>query len=47
MFQSDGYISLFVCFFDIPVSLDNLFQGIAPVYDCFNLSRLNKLFEEI
>ena len=31
---------------DIPVSLDNLFQRIASVYDRFYLSRLNKLFEE-
>jgi len=29
MFHSDDYISLFVPFFDIPVSLGHLFQQIA------------------
>ena len=46
MFHSDDDISLFVPFFDIPVSLDNLFQRIASIDDRFYLSRLNKLFEE-
>ena len=46
MFHSDDDISLFVPFFDIPVSLDNLFQRIASIYDRFYLPRLNKLFEE-
>ena len=44
--HSDDYISLFVPCFDIPVSLDNLFQRIASIYDRFDLPRLNKLFEE-
>jgi hypothetical protein len=44
--QSYNYISLFVSFIDIPVSLDNLFQRIASIYDRFYLPRLNKLFEE-
>jgi len=35
MFHSDDYIPLFVSFFDIPVSLDNLFQRIASIYDRF------------
>ncbi len=46
MFHSYDYMSLFVSFFNIPVSLDNLFQRIASIYDRFYLSRLNKLFEE-
>ena len=46
MFHSYDYISLFVPFFDIPVSLGNLFQRIASINDRFYLSRLNKLFEE-
>jgi hypothetical protein len=46
MFHSDDYISLFAPFLDIPVSLGNLFQGIASIYDRFYLPRLNKLFEE-
>ena len=46
MLHSYDYISLFVPFVDIPVSLDNLFQRIASIYDRFYLSRLNKLFEE-
>jgi len=44
--QSYYYISLFVSFFGIPVSLGNLFQRIASIYDRFYLSRLNKLLEE-
>ncbi len=39
-------ISLFVPFFDIPVSLGNLFQRIASIDDRFDLSRLNKFFDE-
>ena len=42
MFQSYDYMSLFVSFFDIPVSLGNLFQRIASIYDRFYLSRLDK-----
>jgi len=45
MFHSDDYNSLFVPFFDIPVSLSYLFQRIAPVYDRFDLSHLNQLFD--
>ncbi len=45
-FQSYYYISLFLSCFNIPVSLGNLFQRIAPVYDRFYLSRLNKFFED-
>ena len=44
--QSYDYISLFVSFFDIPVSLGSLFQWIAFINDRPYLSRLNKLFEE-
>ncbi len=46
MLHSYYYISLFVSFVDILVSLDNLFQWIASIYNRFYLSRLNKLFEE-
>ena len=35
MFHSDDYISLFVSFINIPVSLNNLFQRIASIYDRF------------
>jgi hypothetical protein len=45
MFHSYDYISLFVSFVNIPVSLDNFFQGIASIYDRFYLSRLNKLLQ--
>lgn len=40
------YMSLFLTRFDIPVSLGNLFQRIAPVDNRFDLSGLNKAFEE-
>ena len=33
--HSYGNIPFFVSFFDIPVSLDNLFQRIASIYDRF------------
>ena len=46
MFHNYDYVSLFVSCFDIPVSLGNLCQLIASIYDRFYLSRLNKLFEE-
>ena len=46
MFHSDDDISLFVSFFDIPVSLGNLFQRIASIYDRSYLSCLNNLFDE-
>jgi hypothetical protein len=46
MFHSDDYISLFVPFVDIPVSVSSLFQGIASINDRFYLSRLNRTFRE-
>jgi hypothetical protein len=46
MFHSYDYISLFVPFFDIPMSVGSLFQRIASIYDRFYLFRLNQLFEE-
>jgi len=46
MSHSYDYISLFVPFFDIPVSLGSLFQRIASINDRFYLPRLNQLFEE-
>lgn len=48
IFASYSYyhISLFMSFFDIPVSFGHLFQRIASIYDCFNPSRLNMLSEE-
>jgi hypothetical protein len=46
MFHSYDYISLFVSFIDISVTLCNLFQGIMTINDRFYLPRLNKLFEE-
>ena len=39
-------ISLLVSSFDIPMSLGNLLQWIAPIDDRPQLSRLNELFEE-
>ena len=47
MLYSDDDIALFVSLVDVPVSLDNLFQRIASVYDRFYLSRFNQLCEEI
>ena len=41
MFHRYDYMSLFVSFFDILVSLDNLFQRIASIYMCSYYSRLN------
>ena len=46
LFHRDDDIALFVSCFDIPVSLDNLFQRIASINDWFYLSRFNQLFEE-
>ena len=46
MFHSYYYISLFVPFIDILVSLGSLFQRIESIYDWFYLSRLSKLFEK-
>ena len=45
MFHCYYYISLFVPFFNIGMSLGNLFQRIASIHDRFYLSRLNKLFK--
>jgi hypothetical protein len=46
MFHRYDDISLFVSFVNISVSLDNLLQRIASIYDGFQLFRFNKLFEE-
>ena len=46
MFHRDDNMSRFVPLFDIAVGLGCLFQRIASIYDCFDLSRLNTLFEE-
>jgi len=46
MFHGYYDISLFVPFFDISVSLGDLFQGIASIYDRFYFASLNKLFAE-
>ena len=46
MFQSYNYISRFLPFFNIAMSLGSLFQRIASINDRFYLPRLNKLFEE-
>ena len=46
MLHSYDYMSLFVSFFNIPVSLDNLFQWIGSIYDRFQLAILNKPSEE-
>jgi hypothetical protein len=45
MAHSYDDISLFVSRFDIPVSLDNLFQRIAPINDRSYLTRFNEFFE--
>lgn len=46
MFNSYDYISLFASSFDIPVSLNDLFQRIASINYRFYLLSLDKLFEE-
>jgi hypothetical protein len=46
MFHRDDDISFFTPGFDIPVSLNDLFQGIASVDDRSYLPFLNKLPEE-
>src|SRR5689334_2650993 len=38
-------ISLFVPLVNIPVSLDDLLQGIASINDRFDLARFNEFFE--
>ena len=43
---SYDYTSLFMPFLDIPVSFNHLFERITSIYDCFHLSRLNKLLEK-
>ncbi len=47
MFQSYDYIALFVPLVDIPVGLCSLIQWITPIDERLQLSRLNKLVEEI
>jgi hypothetical protein len=37
-------IALFVALFNIPVSLDNLFQRVAPVNDRSYFPRFDQLF---
>jgi hypothetical protein len=44
--HSDDYVSLFVTLFDIPVRLNDLFQGIASINDRFQLSSLGQLCQE-
>ncbi len=44
--QSYDDISLFVSFFNIGVSFDNLFQWITPINDRVYFPRLNKFFEK-
>ena len=39
-------ISLFVPLVNIPVSLDDLLQGIASINDRFDLARFNEFFQE-
>ena len=46
LFHSYDDISLFVSCVDVPVSLGNLFQWTASIYDRLYLPRLNQLFEE-
>ena len=47
LFHRDDDIPLFVSCVDVPVSLDNVFQRIASVYDRLYLSRFNQLCEEM
>jgi hypothetical protein len=46
LFQSDDNISFFVSLINIPVRFDDLFQRINPVYDRFELARLDQFFEQ-
>ena len=46
MFHSYYYISLFVTFVNISVSLSSLLQRIASIYNRFYLPRFDKLFKE-
>ena len=46
MCHSYDDISLFVSCVDVAVSLGNVFQWIASIYDRLELSRLNELSEE-
>jgi hypothetical protein len=41
MFHNDDNISFFVSFFDIPVSLGDLFKRIASINDGSDLARLD------
>ncbi len=45
MFHRNYDISLFMPLLDIAVRLDDLLQRINPVYDRFELARLNQFFE--
>ena len=44
--NSDDHAPPFVPFIDISVRLGGLFQRIASIYDRFDLSRLDELFQE-
>ena len=44
--QSDDDIALFMPLLDIAVRLDDLLQRIDPVYDRFELARLDQFFEQ-
>ncbi len=44
LLDRDDDIALFVSLLDIPVSLDNVFQRIASIYEWFYLSRFNQHF---
>jgi len=41
----DDNISLFVSLVNIPVSFDDLLQGIASINDRFELARFNEFFQ--
>src|ERR1700730_13033421 len=43
--HSNDDVSLFVPLVNIPVSLDNLLQGIASINDRFDLARFNEFFQ--
>ena len=45
MLNRNSDVTLFVTFFDIAVGFGNLFPGIAPIDDGFQLARFNKLSE--
>ena len=45
MFNGNDDIALFMSFFDIPVSLDNLIQRITSINDRLKSADLNNLFK--